>query len=656
LQAKSAKSATLKNEVAQENSPQQPTLFFSKFSYMGDLLDLFLEFEKRLITLCRDLVRRPEKVGASIHARDKQYLSGYKFYTLIASIWIVVMQIGNRYLNFFEDDYFYLPNRINQFLQSEQDFAFLIAPFVGLLEFLLPMATLNWILLRKLQWRWVDHLSYNLMLGGLIFLYLLPVFLILYSIGNNTSFGQTTFFNLLANFMGFGVPVLFYGWAYSRITERKKWLAFALSVISILVTGYGAVSLYSNVPIHEFIHRKILFSQYTRHTLLPDEPTYQYVYNDTIFREDADRNIFRANQSLVGNASSQWFVVCDYSRVNQTHTYSLTKRVGTSLVKFALPFDSVPDVKSFLLLAEGSDLTIIQRSLTMPDRAPVFTLIKGDTLISKSKFFPISSHVREPGVLGSNNEVFVAAASKTNNYPVLISIKEFSAKEISIDKSNYTIDDMKFDPFTKSQSIQLLMSLTEKGKLKEIVWQRGSLQGDEYREAGRINLYKNEFNPTYNGDREHVHRGRITPLNDSISLVSFQVMTDSSFALNVSKINSQKQVVLWNRIITLPFDLNYYDGLLADADNVYLFGRVASIFSPGFSLYYHQLPFVQTLDVHTGDSRKLTILKMEADDKFPVRITYPDEIYRDISSWYEKDGHIYLEIHGHFYDLNKTAL
>lgn len=80
---------------------------------MGELLDLLLDFERKLLLLIRDLALRPQKISQAIVAKDKSYLGAFKFYTIATSAWIIFFQLGNRYFDFFSSD-FVLPERLRK--------------------------------------------------------------------------------------------------------------------------------------------------------------------------------------------------------------------------------------------------------------------------------------------------------------------------------------------------------------------------------------------------------------------------------------------------------------------------------------------------------------------------------------------------------------
>src|ERR1043166_2053010 len=109
---------------------------------MGDILDLFLDFERKLIALFRDMIVRPRAVIESIEARDKTYLSAFKFYSLVFSLWIVLTRLTNSWLDLYTDDWI-LPARLMEYSSSSTEFSFFLAPFIGLVEIFLPLGIIS---------------------------------------------------------------------------------------------------------------------------------------------------------------------------------------------------------------------------------------------------------------------------------------------------------------------------------------------------------------------------------------------------------------------------------------------------------------------------------------------------------------------------------
>src|SRR5262245_42805434 len=96
---------------------------------MGDILDLFLDFERKLLALLRDMVIRPAAVIESVQAKDKKYLGAFKFYSLVFSLWLVLLRLTNSWLRFYGEDWT-LPQRLYEYSQSQVEFTFFMAPFI----------------------------------------------------------------------------------------------------------------------------------------------------------------------------------------------------------------------------------------------------------------------------------------------------------------------------------------------------------------------------------------------------------------------------------------------------------------------------------------------------------------------------------------------
>ena len=103
-------------------------------------------------------------------------------------------------------------------------------------------------------------------------------------------------------------------------------------------------------------------------------------------------------------------------------------------------------------------------------------------------------------------------------------------------------------------------------------------------------------------------------------------MTDSSFAINLTRIDSRKNHVEWNATLTIPADFSYNDEMLIDANAVYLLGRGASIFRKDLSLEYVQLPYVLKVDVASGMQQSLYFLPIDTRDNFIYHLNFLESI------------------------------
>lgn len=625
---------------------------------MGELLDLILDFEKKLLFLLKDLAHQPKKVADSIVSKDKFYLGAFKFYTLATSAWIIFFQLGNGYFDFFSSE-FQLPDRLVKFLQSEQDFAFLIAPFAGLVEFFIPFAIVNWLLFRKRELTWLNHITLNIYLAGFLLIYALPWFLILF-VFSTLSWFDGGVINIIAYISVIITPVFYYCWVYLKIFGRKKIFSFVKPLVTVIGISYLSISFFLNEPFHELIHRKIFYSKYDQFNLVPTENTSSYTYTrlDSLVFETPNNNRFAADlvSSITYNANV--FVIANYDRKLMTYSHNLI--IVTANTRKIIPlhprsfselqFFSVSQIDSmnqFIVLHNNlstiySDtLRLVLVNQSQPPRVKTYT----NHLSVLSNIIRVDSALIFSGLLRDTKEPALGKLNDSTND--VQDVHTFKGKK------NYHIDHLHSDD---QSTFQWLMSHDDTGRLKEIIWMQGYFTAEGLKRTGEISLYKNEFSPTKNFYTGFLHNSKLTKLSDSTSIVAFQIMTDSSFAISITQINTSQKKPDWNSIISVPADLAFNDELLADSSHVYLLGRAASIFHKGLSQNYYQLPYVMKVNKQTGLSEGVRFLKIEK-DWTGYYLPYLESIYIMPSSVYQDQQYIYWILGGqHYYKIDKKKL
>ncbi|MBN8651754.1 MAG: hypothetical protein J0L67_10015 [Cytophagales bacterium] len=624
---------------------------------MGELLDLILDFERKLLLLIKDLVVQPKKVANSIINKDKIYLGAFKFYTLATSAWIIFFQLGNKYFDFFSED-FVLPERLINYLQSEQDFAFLIAPFAGLTEFFIPFAVINWLLFRKRELSWLNHITLNIYIAGFLLIYALPWFLILFVLSSTSLDGGLI--NIIAYLSVIITPILYYSWVYLKIFGRKKFFSFAKPLCTVLAICYLSISFFLNEPFHELIHRKLFFRKYNQFSPVPDEALLSsYTIIDSLVRETPEKNFFAADlvHSLTQNTNAS--VLGEYDRNLMTYTYSLslnsegvTRNVALHSASFnQTQFFSIsqPDTSNLFFVLQNNLMAVYSDTLKIiiidqsgiNSKPAIFT----DHLNVLSNIVKIDSSYIFSGMFRSTKEPIVGRMNLSSN--TAENVYTFNGMQ------NFFIDNLSTN---RSTELQALMSHDDKGKLREVRWIHGKITNEGFKQTSEISLYKNEFSPTINFYNGFLHRSRLTNLNDSISIAAFQIMTDSSFAISMTKINTVQKKSEWSTILTLPADFSYNDELLADSMNIYLLGRGASVFHKGLTLDYYQLPYVLKINKQTGQSEGVRFLEMER--KWTgYYLPNLESIYTMASTAYQDQHYIYWLLGGrHYYKIDKSKL
>jgi len=624
---------------------------------MGELLDLILDFERKLLLLIKDLVVQPKKVADSIVNKDKIYLGAFKFYTLATSAWIIFFQLGNKYFDFFREE-FVLPERLINYLQSEQNFAFLVAPFAGLAEFFIPFAIINWLLFRKRELSWINHITLNIYIAGFLLIYALPWFLILFVLSSISLDGGLI--NIIAYLSVIITPILYYSWVYMKIFGPKRFFSFAKPLCTVLAICYLSISFFLNKPFHEFIHRKLLFSKYNQFSPAPDEALLSsYTIIDSLVHETPEKNFFAADLVHSTTLNTNALVLTEYDRNSMTYTYSLylnskgaTRRVvlhSTSFNQAQFFSISQPDTSNLFFVLQNNLMAVYS------DTLKVITIDQSG-IISKPAIF--TDHLNVSSNIVKIDSLYIFSGMlRMNKEPVVGKINLLSGTTENVytfhGMQNFFIDNLSTNRLT---DVQVLMSHDDKGKLREVRWIHGNITNDGFKQRSEISLYKNEFSPTINFYNGFLHRSKLTNLNDSISIAAFQIMTDSSFATSITKINTLQKKSEWSTILTVPVDFSYNDELLADSLNIYLLGRGASVFQKGLTLNYHQLPYILKVNKQTGQSEGVRFLEMER-EWTGYYLPNLESIYTMTSSVYQDPQYIYWLLGGrHYYKINKSKL
>jgi hypothetical protein len=621
------------------------------FLFMGELFDLILDFERKLVLLIRDLIVSPARIGESIIRKDKKYLGAFKFYSFITSIWILFFQFGNQYFDFFSDS-FVLPDRLASFLRSEEDFAFLIAPFVVLIEFFLPFAILNYFLFRKKKLSVLQHITLNTYLGAILLLYALPVFLALWLLATYGGIDLTFPFLVL-------VPLLYYGYVHVRIFDGKKVFSFVKSVLTLAVISYVSVSLFLMRPFHELLHRKILYSKFSRFELKGDAPPglYTYDYRDSVFFDEDDMNIFMNEGPNNKCRDRHAFIKSYFHKNNFQYSYTLLTKNRFDSLSVVLEKD-VPVLLFFNIhQVDPATICIVQNRhpYLYRDTTQLYMIKNnGNTIVRKS--YTDQLCLRSRIIRADSTLLFTGIQVKTN-LPVIGELNEADGSIVSFqtleNKAGFVIDDIETG---SDNSLNIILSSTVGKKLKEVQWVKGEFSAGRFYQQAELSIYKNYFNPTENFHLDFLHKGRVEVVNDSTVIAAFQVMTDSSFATNVTKINTRGRSIIWNSIVTAPGDISYYDHIMVDSTSIYILGRMASVFNKSFSADYHQLPYLQKVDIEDGQPAQAISFALNEDSRSYI-LEYIESIYNRRSTAYQDRDNIYWDVDGdHHYTIRKAVL
>jgi hypothetical protein len=605
---------------------------------MRDILDLILEFEKKLLTLIRDLLLAPQRVVDSLIAKDKQYVGSFKFYSIVTSLWIILFHLGNQWFDLFPEE-FVLPVRLSDFLKSETDFAFLIAPFIGLAEFFIPMAVVNWLLFRKNDLSLIGHINLNIHLAGLLLLYEVPVFLTGFILLDLVGIADSETFDSIMIFIIIGFPVIFYAWTHIRIFRQRRILSFAKAATSMMLIGYASIVWVIQEGFHENIHRLLLYSSYNQfevQTNAPGNVSYYLrpyevgTYSSATLRSISNDRHAAIATTAAGQTSLKLFSP-GQSEPTEIELFSARQYYYDALY-------SVHDIHSGQVVARkpnNSDTTWLR----MIGADPTLTKPFLDLVTGNSRFKP-----------GSGG-LYFSGFSKRENLPLLGTMTPQLDVASRADLRGFP--DFGVDDFSMGEesSVEMLLFHISKLKLREITWLSGKWNDTTITPQRTFPIYKNEFSPTSDVWVAPLHKGRIGRHNDSTSVISFQVMTDTSFVLNVTSLSTVQTKANWSFNYAIPADFAYFDHVLATGKGIYVLGRSVSIFRPEFSYDYLVTPFVLIIDPATG--REVTQYFLPIDPEHRTHfITFMEGMYLMTSSAFHDEEKVYWCLDGqHFWEI-----
>jgi len=606
---------------------------------MRDILDLILEFEKKLLAIIRDLLVAPQKVLDSIVARDRLYPGSFKFYSIVTSLWIIFFQLCNRWFDLFPEE-FVLPVRLSEFLKSETDFAFLIAPFIGLAEFFIPMAVINWLLFRKNGPSLVDHINLNIYLGGLLLLYEVPVFLAGFILSDLLDASDSAVFDQIMMFVVIALPILFYAWTHIRIFRQRKFLTFVKAAISMMLIGYSSIVWVLGAGFHENIHRLLFYFSYNRFEVQNNAPA-------------------NVSYSLRPYKEGMYTTATLRSASDERHAAIATTAEGRTLLQVFSPGQAEPTeidlfsarqyyYDALYAVSDVGSQYVVARKPNRNDTTWLSLVEAGGPVITKPFLdFATANSRFKPG----SPDLYFSGFSKKENLPLIGTMKPeltVTSRAMLPGFPDFGVDDFSMEG---NNSLEMLIFHISKLKLREITWVKGKRTDTTVTPERTYPVYKNEFSPTSDIWVTALHKGRIGKYNDSTSIISFQVMTDSSFVLNLTSLNSNQSKLNWSYNYTIPADFAYFDHVLTAPDGIYVLGRSVSIFRPAFSYDYLLTPFVLIIDPASG--REITQYFLPIDPEHPTHfITFMEGMYMMTSSAFQDSEKVYWCLDGqHFYEI-----
>lgn len=603
---------------------------------MKDLIELILDFEKKVFHLLRDMFTSPQLVVDSLRSKDNRYASPFKFYSLVTSLWIIVFQLGSNTLDLLDED-FILPERLNQFFKSQNEFGLMIFPLVGFVEFVLPIAALNYVVFRKSGHSFRESLALGTYLAGTILLYQIPVLLITQLILFNVFGIFSGFFN---NIIHIVLPILIYGYISMKSHTGRKWLVFTKSVFVLLTVCTLSILFISSTAAHEAIHRLVFFWRYDRATPTATLPSDIVTYHFKQMSEE-EEPIYSIQNSVVEKHVSMTAVS------DRPILKTFINGDSTTIV-----FDSLFTDNNFSVILLDEKVFLLRQHWAGNDIFAYGIDDKGKL----NSWNHYSNFVRRfSKFLSADGELVFSGFDLVNEIPILGRSRDLQPpleiwplkplKGMFIDAISQKED---------SEEYHLLVSgQTKQGRLKEVRWLSAVIADSATIPVRSLTLYKNEYSPTKNYQGRFLHNSKMIRVSDTTSIIAFQVMNDSTFATSINLIDIRSADLIWSRNSTFPADMCFFDEIVCLGTRIYLFGRTASVFEPRLLDEFKEGAYMQVFDVLTGELLSSHSLPFNSyDSRRPDGAGFPLSFYLNSTSVYHDDAFIYWSIAGqHFYKI-----
>lgn len=201
-------------------------------------------------------------------------------------------------------------------------------------------------------------------------------------------------------------------------------------------------------------------------------------------------------------------------------------------------------------------------------------------------------------------------------------LKDFSVDEImSRDSSGF---------------VEIVTQRTVDKKLREIRWLHGFISADTFAITRSVELYRNDFAPTKNSRFTFIHNPDLVNIGEGRSIATYQVMTDSSFALSVSSIDVRSGERVWNKTYSVPADMASFQHTLYFEGRLFVFGTATSIFQKGIMGPVSRHPFLMIVDAQNGAMKNIYYFPPEYDfnDNLEYFMNYVPMVYRSSRTLY----------------------
>lgn len=603
---------------------------------MKDLLDLILDFEKKLLVLLKDLYLHPDRIRESLVTKDNRYLTSFKFYSLVTSIWIILFQMGNSFFDFHPEEN-WLPDRLNAFLESERDFGVLIYPFVGLLEFFVPFGILNHLLFRKTNLTLSNNLSVATYLGGAILLYEIPVLAMVQFLDSMGLF--STELNVFTVII---IPVVYSGFAYIKIYTGRKLVVFLKAIAIVAGVGYFSISIIISSNIHEAIHRRFMFGRYIQFDIVPvssKDISYRYIP----LSENLSPALVVGTRALNSHLAVLWS--------DEEVFLRRVSRQDTMLLRLPMRVDN-----TFVVQENENAIYLTGHHWNVDS---VFAYVVTNGSVGKRNMYNnyVRLHSRFKGgedtvwFSGFDVKQRVPLIGRTNVSELQSAMQLFRGRE-----TDHVVDD--FIPYGDGKTFELLLSHSdERRRLRGILWKRISIRDTTLITEESQTLYQNDFSPTKNWYRKFLHNGKLIPVNDSTRITAFQVMNDSTMVLSVANLRATDGHMRWSKNFVVPADFAVFDHAFESNGSIYFLGRTLSIFRNDLNYAMIQQPYVRSISAASGEEEFFQFLQVDPGHGIDeINGGQIEEFYLAASSAYQDSTNLYWNLGAeHFYRIPKAT-
>lgn len=568
---------------------------------MGEILDFFIDFERKLLALLRDMFVRPHDVIASIHAKDKKYLGAFKFYSTVFSLWFIVLRLSNSWLQFFDEDWV-LPQRLYEYSQSQIEFGFFIAPFLGLAAFFLPIGLLNFLFFRRSGYSLITHLSFATIVGGMIMIYYLPTAFIITALTESNMPQEIV---AVSGVLVLAMPAFYTTYLYVRVFEGRKWIHATKGILIVGVCAFVFIAYVLSTDFQDDIHKNIFFRKYARFDLPVNVPANAYEQT----APDYDERLFYFQ--TVNSRRSHAFAA---ARPTGDYTFEIRSVSEKDTIDGLLPGVKFDGAFSWFVVNDLRDRIFVSRAPMRYMETPASAWLynrKGELLSMRdsiSNLHAFSFAADTP--LG----IVVAGSGKDTRTPLIGELKD-PTLEIKWHQlpglKDFLVD--KIMARDSSGFMEMVVQRTVDKKLREIRWLHGFVSADTFAITRQLELYRNDFAPTKNQRFTFIHNAELLDVGDGKSIVTYQIMTDSSFALDVTSIDVHSGEQKWNKTYSVPADMAAFQHTLYFDGRLFVFGTATSIFQKGIMGAVSRHPFLMIIDAEKGTLENIYYFPPEDD-------------------------------------------